>query len=615
VRTVLVTNGNLKSLLSLGDFLRRYHQKIVAVFVTTRLPSERSNVIGVLSMLRKSGYRYTHFKLLTNLLLLRRLRRLGLPTTVAEYLRHLGATAPVFEVADINQPDVVDHVRSYAPEILLSFSATSRFHDPLLAIPRRAAINAHYALLPQYAGLSPGFWYLRNREPEGGVTLHAIVTRLDAGPIIEQRRFSLAGVRTVLGVLREQMACVSPLLCRYYEGITSERNTVPQDLSKRSYFRHPSRADVAALYRHGCSFYDRADLAAVTAWLQRLARPAASARVAVVERATSSSRSDSAPARVVNALTVDVEDWQSAIDPTKPVTDHFIVNTHKVLAALAAQGVHATFFVLGRVAEHRRELIREIQSAGHRVQSHGYGHQLIHTLTPATFRTDVLRAKKLLEDLTGTEVYGYRAPAFSITEATLWALDVLVETGHRYDSSIFPLRTRRYGIDGGPPYPHIARTPGGHEIREFPVASYSLAGRRVPLGGGGYFRLFPYWVLRRGVAQLNAGNRSATIYMHPYEYHPDEFQTLDQKIPWRVRLHQGLGRRQFPARIDRLLGEFRFGAIQDVIATTPDWPSHDYSAQSDAHRGIGRTQKAGAATLPGMCWATAASDILTDVLG
>jgi polysaccharide deacetylase family protein (PEP-CTERM system associated) len=282
--------------------------------------------------------------------------------------------------------------------------------------------------------------------------------------------------------------------------------------------------------------------------------------------------------RVLNAVTVDVEDWlQSTVDPTLPLTDHFPRNTHRVLEALAGHGVRGTFFVLGLAAEQAPQLVREIQAAGHEVQSHGYGHRLIHELTPEQFRADVERSKKLLEDITGSPVDGYRAPAFSITRSTLWALDVLAETGFRYDSSIFPLRTPRYGIDGAPHYPHRLRTAGGHELLELPVASWHVLGRRVPTGGGGYFRLFPYFVLWRGVQQLNAHGASAVIYMHPYEYNPAEIAALDHPVPWRTRFRQGLWRSRLPRRIDRLLREFRFGPIRDVIAATVDWPRHEYT--------------------------------------
>ncbi len=282
-------------------------------------------------------------------------------------------------------------------------------------------------------------------------------------------------------------------------------------------------------------------------------------------------------ARPLNAITIDVEDWlQSTVDATLPLTDHFYANTHKVLEALAARQTRGTFFVLGLAAEQAPKLVREIQAAGHEVQSHGYGHRLVHELTPAQFRADLERAKKLLEDLTGREISGYRAPAFSITEVNLWALDVLVETGHRYDSSIFPLRTRRYGIDGAPYYPHRLKTPAGYELLELPVASWRVLGRRIPVGGGGYFRLLPYVVLRRGVRQLNAEGRSATIYMHPYEYSPSEIDTLSYPIPWKTRLHQGLWRTRFPGRVDRMLREFRFGTASAVLAAASQWPLHEY---------------------------------------
>ncbi|UCC29986.1 MAG: hypothetical protein JSU86_17520 [Phycisphaerales bacterium] len=278
MRTVLITNGNLLSLLALGEFLCRYHSEIAAVFVTTRLPSQKSNLRGVASMWRRSGYRYTHFKLLTNVLLPRRLRRRGAIPTVVEFLKHLNSQAEFFETADINDCTAIDRVRRFRPEILLSFSATSRFCGELVETPSRVAINVHYALLPNYAGLSPYFWYLRNRESECGVTLHQIISRLDAGPIIEQQRFSMEGLRTVFALVLRQVACVSPLLNRFYSGETSEQNARPQDPAQRTYFKHPTRQDVAELKRRGFGFYDRGDLVNVACRLDELARLGSSVR-------------------------------------------------------------------------------------------------------------------------------------------------------------------------------------------------------------------------------------------------------------------------------------------------------------------------------------------------
>ena len=166
--------------------------------------------------------------------------------------------------------------------------------------------------------------------------------------------------------------------------------------------------------------------------------------------------------RMLNSISIDVEDWlQSVVDPNLPLTDRFCRNTHRILDTLAGFGVRATFFVLGLAAEKAPNLIREIREAGHEVQSHGYGHRLVHTLSAEQFRADVERSKKLLEDITGSPITGYRAPAFTITLDTLWALDVLVECGFRYDSSVFPVPMRRYGIEGAPHYVHRLKTPHG----------------------------------------------------------------------------------------------------------------------------------------------------------
>ncbi len=285
---------------------------------------------------------------------------------------------------------------------------------------------------------------------------------------------------------------------------------------------------------------------------------------------------------VINAISVDVEDWlQSAFDSKLPLTDRFNVNTRKILEAFEARGVKGTFFVLGLAAKQAPEMVREIYDAGHEVQSHGYGHELVTTISPEHFKNDIERSKKLLEDIIGVEITGYRAPAFTITQKTLWALDTLLDLGFKYDSSIFPVLMKRYGIDGAPWYPYLAKTPKGREILELPVGSFQAAGRRWATGGGGYFRLLPYSILRRAVRQLNEQNHSATIYMHPYEYDPIEFAELDYPIPMKTRLHQGLGRRGFPGKVNRLLTDFRFGTMQDVIDTLGELETHEHRGLDD----------------------------------
>jgi len=171
----------------------------------------------------------------------------------------------------------------------------------------------------------------------------------------------------------------------------------------------------------------------------------------------------------------------------------------------------------------------------------------------------------LVEDLCGQEVYGYRAPCFTIDGRNLWALDVLVETRHRYDSSIFPLKTSRYGIDGYPPEARILTTPGGGRLVEAPVACFDWLGRRWAVGGGGYFRLWPYGIIRKAWRQMEERGRPGIVYFHPYEYDPGEMSAYRVEVPLVQHLHQGIGRKSFPGKIDRLLHDFRFGPMDEVL--------------------------------------------------
>ncbi|NOZ78901.1 MAG: DUF3473 domain-containing protein [Acidobacteria bacterium] len=270
---------------------------------------------------------------------------------------------------------------------------------------------------------------------------------------------------------------------------------------------------------------------------------------------------------MIHGLSIDVEDWyQSTIDPDAPLTGRFEASTDSILACLAEHGIKATFFVLGLAAEKLPHLVKRIAAAGHELQSHGYGHRNNFELSRDELRADLARAKALLEDLSGQEIYGYRAPCFSIDERNLWALDVLAETGHRYDSSIFPLKTGRYGIEGYRPEPRLVDTPGGGRIVEAPVASFTLWTKRLPVGGGGYFRLWPYPVIRHAWRQMQRLGRPGLVYMHPYEYDPTEMADYHDSVPLMRRIHQGLGRKSFPKKIDRLLDDFEFGPLKDALA-------------------------------------------------
>lgn len=267
-------------------------------------------------------------------------------------------------------------------------------------------------------------------------------------------------------------------------------------------------------------------------------------------------------APIGNIFTVDVEDWiQSVYDNSAPLTQCFVRNTHQVLEHLAERGTHATFFVLGLAAEKSPQLVREIHAAGHDVQSHGFAHRLAFTQSRQEFRLDLDRGKKLLEDLLGKPIVGYRAPAFSIDLRNLWALDVIAECGFEFDASLCPVRTRRYGIDGILRTPQVLHTLDGRELLELPVTTVQCAGRLWPAGGGGYARLWPTAVLRRAIQQMNTLDSPSIFYMHPYEYNPTEIDELPIRVSLRKRLHQNLGRRRFRDRVDRLLRTVPFGAV------------------------------------------------------
>jgi len=278
---------------------------------------------------------------------------------------------------------------------------------------------------------------------------------------------------------------------------------------------------------------------------------------------------------VTHIISIDVEDWyQSTIDVHAELSSQFARSTETVLEALAECGVRGTFFVLGLAAEKAPNVVRAIVEAQHEVQSHGYGHVDIFHLTEEQFRQDLLHAKALLEDITGREIFGYRAPDFSIDERTLWAHDVLAETGHRYDSSVFPIKMSRYGIDDYPPEPHIIATSRGHSIVEAPIACFHWLGKRRPAGGGGYFRLLPYRVIRKAFRQMDRIGRPGVIYFHPYEFACEDLSRYKHAVSWKQRLHQGIGRKGFASKVRRLMREFSLGpfceVLDDLLARLPN---------------------------------------------
>lgn len=276
-----------------------------------------------------------------------------------------------------------------------------------------------------------------------------------------------------------------------------------------------------------------------------------------------------------HAFSIDVEDWyQSIVSQNDELSDRFEHNVAAILQALADHDVRATFFILGKAAIRAPQVVKAIDAAGHEIQSHGFWHKSNFTIDEQTFREDVLKNKAFLEDLIGREVYAYRAPYFSIDNRNLWTLDVLAETGHRYDSSIFPLvRTcivsvgvPSYGIDNYPLIPQIVTTPRGHRIIEAPVTCVDWLGKRWPVGGGGFFRLWPYVMIRSLWRRMMKVGQPGMLYLHPYEYDPAEMAEYRENVSLRWRLHQGLGRKRLPRKIDRLLGDFELTSMEEVLA-------------------------------------------------
>jgi polysaccharide deacetylase family protein (PEP-CTERM system associated) len=281
--------------------------------------------------------------------------------------------------------------------------------------------------------------------------------------------------------------------------------------------------------------------------------------------------------RIVNAMTVDVEDYfhVSAFDGLIPrshwaaMESRVCRNTERLLALFEETGVSATFFILGWVAERYPSLIQQIARQGHEIASHGYAHRLVYDQTRQAFREDVARAKALLEDISGQAVYGYRAPSYSITPRSLWAFDVLLETGHRYDSSIFPIHHDRYGIPASSRQAYSVTRAAG-TILELPASTCRIGGMNLPVGGGGYFRLLPYAWTRFGIDWINrVEHRPAIFYIHPWEIDPDQ-PRLRGSLLSRTRHYRNLHLTE--PRLRRLLKDFSFAPVLKAMLESAGAP-------------------------------------------
>ena len=285
-----------------------------------------------------------------------------------------------------------------------------------------------------------------------------------------------------------------------------------------------------------------------------------------------------------NALTFDIEEYfhaeafARALRPEEwPGLESRVVDTtERLLDILDYADARATFFVLGWVAERYPELVKDIVGRGHEVACHGYGHQMIQRQSRQDFAKDVQRAKTAIEDAAGTAVIGYRAPTFSVRRDTLWSLEVLWEAGFLYDSSIFPILHDRYGISDAPRFPHRVTfgngngtgtakgLASGNSIAEFPLSTLSVLGRRLPIAGGGYFRLVPYRLTRRAIRYLNTEEQQpAIVYLHPWEL---DMHQPKVRVGLLTRLRHSVNIHSTEAKLRRLLKDFRFAPVRDILA-------------------------------------------------
>ena len=273
---------------------------------------------------------------------------------------------------------------------------------------------------------------------------------------------------------------------------------------------------------------------------------------------------------MIHALTIDVEDWFHILDlkngyrleDYERLESRVEENTARLLRILGDHGIRATFFVLGWVGERFPDLVRDIHAQGHEIASHGYAHELCYEMSPEAFRADAKRSIEILQGVTGGRVLGFRVPGFSVKQESLWALDELLDLGIRYDSSIFPDSRGHGGLPGASRFPYRQRTPRGRTIFEIPAACFDFLGKKIGFAGGGYLRLFPYGLVKRGIDEYSRQGHPVNVYLHPREIDPDHPRL---KMP----LHRGfksyVNLNSTEKKLRSLLRDYRFGRIQDVF--------------------------------------------------
>ena len=275
---------------------------------------------------------------------------------------------------------------------------------------------------------------------------------------------------------------------------------------------------------------------------------------------------------MINAMTVDLEDWYHSIDLISCMDwDKYECriekNTYKILELFEQFHVKATFFVLGYVAEKRLSLIKEIHDMGHEIATHGYYHRLVYRQTPHEFREDLRKSLRVIEDITCEKVLGYRAPYWTITKESYWALDILQEEGIRYDSSIYPVKTYLYGIPDSPVYPYTVKQKMGEKLVEFPPSTVTILGFRIPVAGGFYLRALPSWLIVWGIQRINEHGQPAIVYIHPPEFDPKKPVV---SLPFKERILHYYNLGVVEEKLKILLSMFKFTSINDLLKVVPN---------------------------------------------
>jgi polysaccharide deacetylase family protein (PEP-CTERM system associated) len=274
---------------------------------------------------------------------------------------------------------------------------------------------------------------------------------------------------------------------------------------------------------------------------------------------------------MINALTFDIEDYYQVeafkafikFEEWPQYPSRVVDNTKKITDILNERNVKATFFILGWTAERFPNMVKQIADDGHEIATHGYAHQMIYTQSRTAFEEDLVRSIETLEHISGKKIIGYRAPTYSIIEESFWAFDILIRHNLLYDSSIFPIVHDRYGVPDGERFPHTIKRANGQTIIEFPLSTLRFWKWNLPIAGGGYLRLIPYQFLKCALYHLNRQKKPGIIYLHPWEFDPD--QPRFSNIPLTTKFRHYCNLRSTATKLRNLIRDFEFASIRDIL--------------------------------------------------